>query len=182
MWNVSNHANYDGFKTCIVPVFYYFIANYHVILLYKLSRHVPYNNPITTYTYRNALIGEFHDNVLSWKCSPRYRPFVRWIHWSLVARLATGHWWFPSQRTNDVVFWCLFVVNKLLNKQSRCWLFERSRSSCDVTVMLCSTQVNLAAEDAVAYFPKHVNPSLAKPSLNFSVGIASVGIWVKFSQ
>ena len=57
----------------------------------------------------------------------------------------TGHLWgnpppvmsgFPSQRSSNTELWCFFVLslNKLLNKQSSCWWFERPWSSCDISV------------------------------------------------
>ena len=33
-----------------------------------------------------------HDEVIKWKHFPRYWPFVRWIHWSLVVSCHKGQW------------------------------------------------------------------------------------------
>ena len=58
-----------------------------------------------------------HDDGIKWKHFPRYRPFVRGIHWSPVN---SPQW--PVTRSFDVFF--DLHLNKQLSKQSRGWWFE----------------------------------------------------------
>ena len=69
----------------------------------------------------------YHEDVMAWKRSVHYWPFVRGI---------TGG--FPSQRASNAGRACVFfvvILKKLLNKQSSCWWFEAPWHSCVVTVM-----------------------------------------------
>ena len=70
-----------------------------------------------------------HDDVIKWKNSPRYWPFLWGIHRSPVNYPHKG------QRRE---LWCFFDLrlNKRLSKQSRGWCFETpSRPRYDITVM-----------------------------------------------
>ena len=59
-----------------------------------------------------------HDDVIKWKHSPRYWPFVRGIHRSPVNSPHKGQW------NGNVIFFFDLRLNKRLSKQSRRWWFE----------------------------------------------------------
>ena len=58
-----------------------------------------------------------HDDVMAWKCCPRYWPFVRGIHPSKVNSPHKG----PETRISNVFFYV--PLNKALNKQWSCRWF-----------------------------------------------------------
>ena len=59
-----------------------------------------------------------HDDVIQWKHSPRYWPFVRGIHRSPVN---SPH---KAQRRGALMFWYDLRLNKRLSKQWWGWWFE----------------------------------------------------------
>ena len=59
-----------------------------------------------------------HDDVIKWKHFPRYWPFVRGIHRSLVNSLHKGQW------RRALMFFFDLHQNKRLSKQSRGWWLE----------------------------------------------------------
>ena len=59
-----------------------------------------------------------HDDVIKWKHFPRYRPFVRGIHWSPVNSPRKGQW------RGDLMLSLICALNKRLSKQLWGWLFE----------------------------------------------------------
>ena len=60
-----------------------------------------------------------YDDVIKWKHFPRYLPFVRGIHWSLVNSPHKGQW------RGALMFSLICALNKWLSKQSWGWCFER---------------------------------------------------------
>ena len=58
--------------------------------------------------YPNFRIGHvpFRDDVIKWKHSPRYWPFVRWIH-----RLR----WIPLTKASDTELWCFLWSASWIN-------------------------------------------------------------------
>ena len=60
-----------------------------------------------------------HDDVMKWKHSPPYWPFVRGIHWPLVNSLHKGQW------RGAMMFSMICVLIKWLRKQSFGWWFEK---------------------------------------------------------
>ena len=63
-----------------------------------------------------------YDDVIKWKHSPRYWPFVCGIHWPPVN---------SPHKASGAEHWCLFALrlNKRLSKQSRGWRSETPSSS-----------------------------------------------------
>ena len=51
---------------------------------------------------------------------------------------STSHWWIPLTKVSNAEIYVFFVLslNKLLNKQLGCWLFETPWRSCYITVMI----------------------------------------------
>ena len=64
------------------------------------------------------LILREHDDVIKWKHSPRYWPFVRGIHRSLVNSPHKGQW------RGAMMFSLICAWKKRLSKQSRGWWFQ----------------------------------------------------------
>ena len=51
---------------------------------------------------------------------------------------STSHWWIPLSKVSNAQIYVFFVLslNKLLNKQFSCWLFETPWRSCYITVTI----------------------------------------------
>ena len=67
-------------------------------LLWKVHSSVEMTKPKLKqmFSYAPVQLTKLHDDVIKWKKFPRYWPFVRWIHWSLVNSLpkasVIGQW------------------------------------------------------------------------------------------
>ena len=59
-----------------------------------------------------------HDDVIKWRHFPRYWPFVRGIHWSLVKSPHKGQW------RGALIFSFDLRLNKRLSNNSWGWWFE----------------------------------------------------------
>ena len=72
-----------------------------------------------------------HDDVIKWKPFPRYWPFVRGIHRSLVNSWHKGQW------RGTLLFSLICAwINGWVNNRETCGL-RRHRAHYDVTVMIC---------------------------------------------
>ena len=91
-----------------------------------------------------------HDEVTKLKHFPRYRPFVRGIHWSPVNSTHKGQW------RGALMFSLICALNKRLSKQSWGWWFE---------TLLCSlwrhcnvSQLTVSKDDcSIWYHRAHFN-------------------------
>ena len=74
---------------------------------------------LTQLQHRNWKVVKLHDDVIKWKHFPRYWPFVRGIHRSLVNSPHKGQW------RGELVFSLICAwINGWVSKQSRGWWFE----------------------------------------------------------
>ena len=90
------------------------------------SRASKYIASLLTNTYTGLAS---HDDVIKWKHFPRYWPFVRGIHWSLVNSPHKGQWR-GALMLSLIRAW----INGWVNNGEACDL-KRHRAHHDVTVM-----------------------------------------------
>ena len=78
---------------------------------------------VVAFTFNGCFIGMrllrcILDDVIKWRHFPRYWPFVRGIHRSLVNSTHKGQW------RGALMFFFDLRLNERLSKQSSCWWFE----------------------------------------------------------
>ena len=81
----------------------------------------------------------FHDDVIKWRCFPRYWPFVRGIHQSPVNSPHKGQW------HGALIFSLICIwINGWVNNREAGDL-RSQRTHYDVSVMLCSTRLTFSS-------------------------------------
>ena len=120
------------------------LLSFHIPVLNKMSRWYLHN--IESREKQNLIAGQYHDNVIKWKHFPRYWPFVRGIHRSMVNSPHKGQWRGP-------------LMFSLICARINGWVNNReagdlrlNRAHYDIIVMMLSTMCLLH----IASSPNHI--------------------------